>query len=90
MPDFGEMMRRSPTIKEFYFEWEGLRVFGAIDITDVRNELRYGLPHHTRLKKRRYARIPIHDATPESSILVYSEYPVGLRGLMDVKQWDAG
>ena len=51
---------------------------------------RYGSPHRTRLKKRRYARIPIHDATPESSILVYSEYPVGLRGLMDVKQWDAG
>lgn len=50
---------------------------------------RYGLPHHTRLKKRRYARIPIHDATPESSILVYSEYPVGLRGLMDVKQWES-
>ena len=33
------MMRRSPTIKEFYLEWEGLRVFGAIDITDVQNEL---------------------------------------------------
>ena len=47
MPDFGEMMRRSPTIKEFYFEWEGLRVFGAIDITDVRNELeiRFTSPH---------------------------------------------
>ena len=41
---------------------------------------RYGLPHHTRLKKRRYARIPIHDATPESSILVYNEYPVGSPG----------
>ena len=47
MPDFSEMMRRSPTIKEFYFEWEGLRVFGAIDITDVRNELeiRFTSPH---------------------------------------------
>ena len=50
---------------------------------------RYGLSHRTRLKKCRYARIPIHDATPESSILVYNEYPVGLRGLMDVKQWES-
>jgi len=33
------MMRPSPTIKKFYFEWEGLRVFCAIDITDVPNEL---------------------------------------------------
>ena len=41
---------------------------------------RYGSPHRTRLKKRRYARIPIHDATPESSILVYNEYPVGSPG----------
>ena len=47
MPDFGEMMRRSPTIKEFYFEWEGLRVFGAIDIVDVPKglEMRFTSPH---------------------------------------------
>ena len=51
---------------------------------------RYGSPHRTRLKKRRYARILIHGAMPESSTLVYNEYPVGLRGLTDVKQWDAG
>ena len=37
-----------------------------------------------------YARISIHGATPESSTLVYGECPVGPRGLMDVKQWDAG
>ena len=36
---FDEMMKNSPTIKQFYFEWEGLRVFGAIDITDVPKEL---------------------------------------------------
>ena len=44
---FDEMMKNSPTIKQFYFEWEGLRVFGAIDITDVRNELeiRFISPH---------------------------------------------
>lgn len=47
MPDFSEMMRRSPTIKEFYFEWEGLQIFGAIDITDVPKELeiRFTSPH---------------------------------------------
>ena len=47
MPDFSEMMRRSPTIKEFYLEWEGLRVFGAIDITNVPKELeiRFTSPH---------------------------------------------
>jgi len=41
------MMRRSPTIKEFYLEWEGLRVFGAIDITNVPKELeiRFTSPH---------------------------------------------
>lgn len=50
---------------------------------------RYGSPHRTRLKKRRYARNPIHGATPESSILVYSEYPVGPWGLTDVKQWES-
>ena len=47
MPEFSEMIRRSPTIKYFYFEWEGLRVFGAIGITDVQNELeiRFTSPH---------------------------------------------
>ena len=45
------MMRRSPTIKEFYFEWEGLQIFGAIDITDVPKELEYGSPHRTRLER---------------------------------------
>ena len=41
------MMRRSPTIKEFYLEWEGLRVFGAIDITNVPKglEIRFTSPH---------------------------------------------
>jgi len=41
------MMRRSPTIKEFYLGWEGLRVFGAIDITNVPKELeiRFTSPH---------------------------------------------
>ena len=33
------MMRRGPTIKGFYLEWEGLRVFGAIDSMDVPKEL---------------------------------------------------
>ena len=33
------MMRRGPTIKGFYLEWEGLRVSGAIDSMDVPNEL---------------------------------------------------
>ena len=47
MSDFSEMMRRSPTINEFYLEWEGLRVFGTISITDVRNdlEIRFTSPH---------------------------------------------
>ena len=47
MPDFSEMMRRSPTINEFYLEWAGLRVFGAIDIMNVPKELekRFTSPH---------------------------------------------
>ena len=47
MPDFSEMMRRRPTTQEFYFEWEGLQIFGAIDITDVPKELeiRFTSPH---------------------------------------------
>ena len=36
-----------------------------------------------------YARIPIHGATQESSILVYNEYLVGPRGLTDVKQLES-
>ena len=41
------MMRRSPTINEFYLEWEGLQVFGAIDITNASKELevRFTSPH---------------------------------------------
>jgi hypothetical protein len=50
---------------------------------------RYGSPRHNRLKKYRYAQNPIHGATPESSTLVYSEYPVGPWGLTDVKQWES-
>lgn len=44
---FDEMMKNSPKIKQFYFEWEGLRVFGAIDITDVPKELevKFTSPH---------------------------------------------
>ena len=119
------MMRRNPTIKEFYFGWERLRVFGTISITDVRNELeiRFTSPHppeevslclnaygctfvhadgmlweRIRLvhgdvnptqRGENYARISVHGATPESSTLVYSEYPVGPRGLTDVKQWES-
>ena len=47
MPDFSEMMRRRPATQEFYFEWEGLQIFGAIDITDVPKELeiRFTSPH---------------------------------------------
>lgn len=47
MPEFSEMMRRSPTIKEFYLKWEGLRGFGAIDIMNVPKELeiRFTSPH---------------------------------------------
>ena len=36
-----------------------------------------------------YARIPIHGATQESSILVYNEYLAGPRGLTDVKQLES-
>ena len=125
MPDFSEMMRRSPNIKEFYFEWEGLQIFGAIDITDVPKELeiRFTSPHPAgevalrlnafgckfthpdgKLSERirlvhgdvnptqgdeNYARIPIHGATQESSILVYNEYLAGPRGLTDVKQLES-
>lgn len=44
------MMRRGPTIKGFYLEWEGLRVFGAIDSMDVPNELeiRFTSPQPTK------------------------------------------
>ena len=35
------------------------------------------------------ARISVHGAAPESSILVYSEYPVGPRGFTDVKRWES-
>ena len=99
-------MRRGPTIKGFYLEWEGLRVFGAIDSMDVPNELeirftspqpptaalthadgklseRIRLVHgdvNTTQHGENYARISIHGATPESSILVYNEYPVGSPG----------
>ena len=107
MPDFSEMMRRRPATQEFYFEWEGLQIFGAIDITDVPKELeiRFTSPHPAgKLSERirlvhgevnptpgdeNYARIPIHGATQESSILVYNEYLAGPRGLTDVKQLES-
>ena len=125
MPDFSEMMRRRPATQEFYFEGEGLQIFGAIDITDVPKELeiRFTSPHPAgevalrlnafgckfthpdgKVSERirlvhgdvnptqgdeNYARIPIHGATQESSILVYNEYLVGPRGLTDVKQLES-
>lgn len=41
------MMRASPIINEFYFEWGGLWVFGVIDIVDVPKglEISFTSPH---------------------------------------------